>query len=80
MRRFDRSFADARQKPVLDFLREVERDTKVIWMADGMCPNGRCHAGVGNVMVYRDSGHLSREGSSFVGMQMNLYQAIASGR
>lgn len=77
---FDRAFADARQKSVLDFLREVERDAKVIWLADSICPKGQCNAGVGNVMVYRDSGHLSREGSAFVGRQMNLYQAIASAR
>ena len=65
---------------MLDFLREVERDAKVIWLADSICPKGQCNAGVGNVMVYRDSGHLSREGSAFVGRQMNLYQAIASAR
>lgn len=75
---FDRHLADIRQKRVLDFLREVEGDARVIWLADGMCPNGTCQASESGVFIYRDNGHLSREGSAYIGKKMDFYRAITS--
>lgn len=75
---FDLLVAEGRQQRVFGFLREVQKQAKVIWLADGICTDGKCHAAEGDVIIYRDCGHLSREGSEYVGKKMNLYEAITA--
>ena len=41
-------------------------------LSDLICPDGRCRAHAGSVMIYRDDGHLSREGSSYIGRTEDL--------
>jgi peptidoglycan/LPS O-acetylase OafA/YrhL len=42
------------------------RNVKFLDLTNVICTNGICRASVGDTLIYRDSGHLSREGSRFV--------------
>jgi hypothetical protein len=65
---FRRAESDARSVQVTKLLRLVERSgRRVVWLADTICPSGRCIAAAGEVILYRDANHLSREGSAYIG-------------
>jgi hypothetical protein len=51
------------QKLVNVFLKEVEQDTHVVWLKDYICRNEICQVDIDNTFIYRDSGHLSVDGS-----------------
>lgn len=68
--------SEDRQPEVLNMLRKLERKYKVIWLEEAICPHGECKAAVDGVMIYRDVGHLSHEGSEWVGKKLNLYDRI----
>ena len=40
------------------------------------CPQGTCHSLVHGTPVYRDIGHLSRQGAALMGQQLNLGQQV----
>ena len=44
----------------------------VFWLDDLLCPHGTCLAERNGVIIYRDPGHLSREGSAFLGKTYDL--------
>jgi hypothetical protein len=68
--------ASAQQKDVIDLLDQVSGMAKIIWLSDGICTNGRCRADQDGVFIYRDGGHLSHEGSTLLGREMNWYGLI----
>lgn len=68
--------AKSKQKPLYDFLEKVASVTPVIFLYDGICDGERCHAVKDGVLIYRDEGHLSHEGSAYVGKQMKYYELI----
>jgi hypothetical protein len=61
------------QKHVISILNRLESRARVVWLADGICNNGICQSSDGEIMIYRDFGHLSSEGSAVIGKRMNFY-------
>ena len=79
----DKKFCDikysdstARQTEVFDFLKKVEKISTVIWLSDFLCSSGTCKASANGVLLYRDEEHLSHEGSSYIGKEMNFYSLL----
>ncbi|MEI6799366.1 MAG: acyltransferase family protein [Pseudomonadota bacterium] len=68
--------AAARQKAVRDFLTEIAKDYRVIWLDPAICDGDNCAAGKDGVFIYRDGGHLSHEGSAYIGRKMDFYGLI----
>jgi peptidoglycan/LPS O-acetylase OafA/YrhL len=52
---------------ILKFLDYIELKYRVIWLSDMICPNKFCLASIDDTFVYRDSHHLSYEGSAHIG-------------
>ena len=75
---FDLADATAKQAQEYRLLQALDVDYRVLWLSDGMCTNGRCRASLGDVMVYRDRGHLSVEGSIELGARMNFWKAVTA--
>lgn len=48
-------------------LRSVSGQIPVYWLPDIMCARGSCDTIRENVFLYRDPGHLSKEGSAYLG-------------
>lgn len=57
---------------VYNIIRHISRTTRVVWLDKLICDNEVCHASEDGIFIYRDSGHLSREGSIFLGRRMRL--------
>ena len=68
--------SDERQASVIKLLKKIDLEYKVIWLSDGICFNGKCEAIIHDSFIYRDSGHLSYEGSALIGDNMNFYEKI----
>lgn len=77
---FDLSMSIERQSAVRAFLAEISKKFDVIYLDDGMCTSGRCSAIVEGNIIYVDGGHLSREGSAYIGRKLNFYDLIANQR
>ncbi len=73
---FELSEAISHQPRVFSLLKRVSESYKVVWLADGICRDGLCKATVGNKLIYRDGGHLSYEGSTFIGGEMGFYHLL----
>ena len=41
-------------------------DVPVVWLEAAMCVDGVCRASVGDILMYRDQGHLSMKGSRYL--------------
>ncbi|HEW9969939.1 TPA: acyltransferase family protein [Enterobacter cloacae] len=67
---------DEETERVLQNLRSLSHIAKVVMMESLICDNGECHAYENNVMIYRDKGHLSYEGSEYLGRKYNFYKII----
>lgn len=66
-------------KPFL-LLKEVEDEVPVYWLYEDFCDDGVCDVMQDGVFIYRDVGHLSKEGSAFLGVQhkwMTTFRQIA---
>jgi hypothetical protein len=57
---------DAKSPPFL-FLRSVKEQIPIYWLPDVMCNRGICDTARGDIFLYRDGGHLSKEGSAYLG-------------
>jgi peptidoglycan/LPS O-acetylase OafA/YrhL len=73
---FSRAEAVKRQKAVREFLVEIAKDYRVIWLDAGICDDATCYGSQDGVFIYRDHGHLTREGSTFLGRKMSLYDLV----
>lgn len=73
---FSRTDIRPDQQRVMEALRHINETDKVVWLDRGMCPDMRCMASSGNVLLFRDYGHLSVEGSAWLGEKMNFYGLI----
>ncbi len=69
-----------RQSEVWNFLGELEKSVKVVWLNNYLCSSGICKSSFGDIMIYRDNGHLSHEGSDYLGRKMNFYEEIVGVR
>ncbi len=59
-----------------DFLKKIEKDYSVVFLDDLICTDSRCTTHLGNVFIFRDSGHLSHEGSATLGKKFDFYRII----
>jgi peptidoglycan/LPS O-acetylase OafA/YrhL len=66
----------ARQYAVFDFIKNIERNTSVVWLQDFLCASGICKTSVNDILLYRDHEHLSHEGSAYLGKEMNFYSRL----
>ena len=53
-------------------------NANVITIRSAVCEFGQCYASKDGIFIYRDSGHLSYEGSQFLGKKLGLYNRIVS--
>ncbi|MFT3857394.1 MAG: acyltransferase family protein [Aquabacterium sp.] len=69
----------AQHAQVLSMLSQAAQDsrTHLIRLDDVTCPKGRCQAFIDGIPLYRDAGHLSREGGRRLGLQMDLASVVA---
>jgi peptidoglycan/LPS O-acetylase OafA/YrhL len=61
-------------------LKSVNEHIPIYWLPDVMCNRGICNATHGDIFLYRDRGHLSKEGSAHLGKSfrwMEQFRAIA---
>lgn len=63
---------------VIEFLRQSTIGYKFIDLSEGLCADDSCQTFDGDILIYRDGGHLSREGSAYVGKKMDFYKAFFS--
>ncbi len=68
----------SRTETGLAFLDEVEKSYPVVRMKDYLCRGEKCIGEENGVFLYRDAGHLSREGSRYLGRRMDFYGRITS--
>ncbi|MBN8185680.1 hypothetical protein JF540_03180 [Salipiger thiooxidans] len=65
-------------RPADGVLQELTKNYPVIWLKDGMCPDGICRAMADGHFVCFDHGHLTREGSRDLGRRMGWGTMIQS--
>ncbi len=58
------------------FLSHFVDDYRVIWLDQLLCDQTECKAHLGDIPLYRDRRHLSREGAAALGQQFGFYQMI----
>ncbi len=57
---------NTKTKPFL-LLKSVSDQIPVFWLTDSMCERSKCYVTRENIFLYRDTGHLSKEGSTYLG-------------
>jgi hypothetical protein len=60
-------------------LQRIDENYEVVWLDDYTCNAGVCRVQEDGVFLYRDHGHLSREGSMHLGKEMDFYRLITQG-
>lgn len=75
---FDFEAYRKRKRIVLEFLRrvETEADVSVIGFEDVLCTKTLCKAELEGIPAFRDSAHLSIDGSRYLGVRLDLYRQI----
>jgi peptidoglycan/LPS O-acetylase OafA/YrhL len=61
-----------------ELLKGMNLHRKVVRLDESICLEGICRASIGDVLVYRDKGHLSIEGSQFLGKDLSVFDDIFS--
>lgn len=74
----DAADSASRQARVHEFLRQVQTVAEVVWLPEGMCSQGVCRAARDGVFMYRDDGHLSHEGSAYLGRRMGFHGRLVA--
>jgi peptidoglycan/LPS O-acetylase OafA/YrhL len=69
-----------RQANIWIFLSELEKYVTVVNFADFLCTDSLCSASLDNVFIYRDVGHLSHEGSAYLGKRFNFYDILVEAK
>lgn len=75
---FPQALHVARHTEVLSMLTQAAgaQGAPLIRIDDATCPQGHCQALIDNMPLYRDAGHLSRDGSRRLGLHMDLASII----
>ncbi|HDR2543165.1 TPA: acyltransferase [Enterobacter mori] len=66
------------QRKVYRTLGEMSKKAKVLWITNMTCDDGSCRASQDGTLFYRDKGHLSYEGSDYLGKKYNFYKQIVN--
>jgi peptidoglycan/LPS O-acetylase OafA/YrhL len=53
-----------------------QAQVRMLWLDKIICPHGICRVSVGDTLIYRDSGHLSREGAAYLGSEYDISKMI----
>lgn len=53
-------------------LKHVEKQLPVVWLEKYICPTRECRASIDGIFIYRDGGHLTKEGSAHLGTGSDL--------
>jgi len=61
---------------VYKFLKTIKKNHSVVFLSDLICVDSRCSTHLDNYFIFRDSGHLSHEGSAAVGEKFNFYNMV----
>lgn len=69
-----------RQANVWDFLSDLKEHVTVVNLADFLCEDDLCSASMENVFIYRDDGHLSHEGSAYLGKRFDFYGILVTAK
>ena len=77
---FNYSEALSRQSNVWNFLKKIETDVIVVNLAEFLCKENICSASKEGIFIYNDRGHLSQEGSAYLGKKMDFYQLIVNAK
>lgn len=75
---FPLATAELTQARELALLRELERTNRVIWLSTAICPDGTCRPRIDGRFIYFDEGHLTREGSQYLGAKLDFYRLLTS--
>lgn len=59
-----------------NFLSDIKQEYRVVDVSDILCDAKSCNTEIDGVLMYRDGGHLSVEGSRYLGGRMNFYALI----
>ncbi|MGV3650652.1 MAG: SGNH hydrolase domain-containing protein, partial [Devosia sp.] len=60
----------------LAFLEAIEPNLPIIWLSDMICTYGLCDVVQEGRFIYRDGGHLSREGSAYLGERYDWAELV----
>jgi hypothetical protein len=69
---FNQDEMTERNIEITKILKQVEKDVPVIWIDDFICDEKVCQTAMNQISIYRDSGHLSVQGSAALGRRVNL--------
>lgn len=61
---------------IFDVLDRLDKDVKLVRLDDELCKRDVCKVSYGDVFLYRDKGHLSIEGSKYLGKVLNVFPEI----
>lgn len=61
---------------VFDFLHALPAEVPVVFLDELLCSDGICDTRIGDIFVFRDSGHLSIEASRYLGEERAFYRRI----
>lgn len=67
-----------RESRVPWLLEEIEKEYAVIWISEVLCDAEFCNSEMDGNFIYSDTGHLSVEGSVYLGKKMGFYKLITS--
>lgn len=67
-----------RESRVPWLLGEIEKDYAVVWLSKLLCGTEFCKSELDGTFIYSDAGHLSIEGSEYLGTKMDFYTLITS--
>lgn len=73
---FSKNDFSAQTRAAYRLMADVSRIAPVVMLSDFLCQGGTCRTRAGNIFLYRDSGHLSIEGSRYLGRRMALTSLI----
>ncbi len=65
-------------KDTYALLTRLSADEEVVFIRDLLCADGRCRASIGDTFIYRDTNHLSIEGTEFLGREYDLFDFVVS--
>ena len=66
------------QAAVLEMLSKLQGEYEVVYVSDYLCKEQFCNTKLDGVFIYRDAGHLSIDGSQYLGEKMDFYKIITS--
>ena len=67
------------QVRVYAFLRQIQSEYRVVWLDQAICPDAICHVYDKLTFLYRDSDHLSVEGSALLGRKFSFLAGLPLG-